>query len=85
MLFRSDYRAGGIFSVFTTGRTPPAIVRRLNAEITRVAEAPETVKRLAALGITASTKTVEESMRWHLAELAKWKDVVARAKIPLEN
>jgi hypothetical protein len=46
---------------------------------------PETGKRFAALGIEPSTKTVEESMRWHLAELAKWKDVVTRAKIPLEN
>jgi tripartite-type tricarboxylate transporter receptor subunit TctC len=80
-----DYQAGGIFSVFTTGRTPPEIVRRLNLEITRIVESPETAKRLAALGINPSTKTVEESMRWHLAELAKWKDVVARAKIPLEN
>ena len=35
--------------------------------------------------ITTSTKTVDEMMRWHLAELAKWRDVVVRAKIPLEN
>ena len=81
-----DYKAGGVFSVFTTGgKTPPDIVRRLNAEISRIVEAPETSKRFAALGINPSTKTLEESMRWHLAELAKWKDVVARAKIPLEN
>ena len=81
-----DYTAGGIFSVFTTGgKTPPDIVRRLNAELSRIVMLPETGKRFAALGIEPSTKTVEESMRWHLAELAKWKDVVARAKIPLEN
>ena len=83
---RLDYVAGGVFSVFTTaGKTPPDIVRRLNAEITRIVNAPDIAKRFAALGIDPSTKTVEESMRWHLAELAKWKDVVARAKIPLEN
>jgi tripartite-type tricarboxylate transporter receptor subunit TctC len=81
-----DYTAGGIFSVFTTGgKTPPDIVRRLNAELSRIVMLPETGKRFAALGIEPSTKTVEESMRWHLTELAKWKDVVARAKIPLEN
>jgi tripartite-type tricarboxylate transporter receptor subunit TctC len=80
-----DYTAGGIFSVFTTGGTPPDIVRKLNLEITRIVELPDTARRFAALGIAPSTKTVEESMRWHLAELAKWKDVVARAKIPLEN
>jgi tripartite-type tricarboxylate transporter receptor subunit TctC len=81
-----DYIAGGIFSVFTTGgNTPPEIVRRLNAELSRIVTLPETGKRFAALGINPSTKSVEESLRWHLAELAKWKDVVARAKIPLEN
>ncbi len=81
-----EYTAGGIFSVFTTGaRTPAEIVRRLNSELSRIVVLPETVKRLAPLGIDPSTKTVEEGMRWHLAELAKWKDVVAKAKIPLEN
>jgi tripartite-type tricarboxylate transporter receptor subunit TctC len=80
-----DYTAGGTFSVFTVGGTPADIVRRLNVEITRIVEMPATASRLATLGITASTKSVDEMMRWHLAELAKWKDVVVRAKIPLEN
>ena len=80
-----DYTAGGIFSVFTVGGTPADIVRRLNTEITRIIDMPSTASRFAALGITTSTKTVDEMMRWHLAELAKWKDVVVRAKIPLEN
>jgi len=80
-----DYTAGGTFSVFTVGGTPAEIVRRLNAEITRIVEMPATASRFAALGITTSTKTVEDMMRWHLAELAKWKQVVVRAKIPLED
>jgi tripartite-type tricarboxylate transporter receptor subunit TctC len=80
-----DYTAGGTFSVFTVGGTPADIVRRLNAEITRIVEMPTTATRFAAVGITASTKTVDEMLRWHHAELAKWKDVVVRAKIPLEN
>src|SRR6185503_4843549 len=56
-----DYTAGGIFSVFTTGKTPSEIVRRLNAELTRIVQQPETAKRFALLGIEPSTKTVEES------------------------
>ncbi len=80
-----DYTAGGTFSVFIVGGTPADIVRRLNAEITRIVEMPATTSRFAALGITTSTKTVDEMMRWHLAELAKWKQVVVRAKIPLED
>ena len=75
----------GVAEILTVGGTPTDIVRRLNMEITRIIEMPATASRFAALGITTSTKSVDEIMRWHLAELAKWKNVVVRAKIPLEN
>jgi tripartite-type tricarboxylate transporter receptor subunit TctC len=81
----ADYAAGAVFSVFTTGKTPLDIVRRLNTEINRIVVSPEITKRLALLGMEPSPKTVEECTRVYLADLAKWKDVVARANIPLEN
>jgi tripartite-type tricarboxylate transporter receptor subunit TctC len=80
-----DYTAESLFGVFTTGRTPPDIVRRLNIEINRIVALPEISKRLVALGMGPSQKSVEEFTRQYLSELAKWKDVVARAKIPLES
>lgn len=80
-----DYTASSLFGVFTTGKTPPDIVRKLNMEINRIVASPEISKRLMALGMEPSQKSVEEFTRQYLAELAKWKDVVARAKIPLEN
>ncbi len=81
----ANYTAGATFGVFTTGKTPPDIVRRLNAEINRIVASPEISKRLVALGMDPAPRTVEECTRRYLADLAKWKDVVARAKIPLEN
>jgi tripartite-type tricarboxylate transporter receptor subunit TctC len=80
-----DYTAGATFGVFTTGKTPPEIVRRLNSEINRIVASPEVSKRLVALGMDPGPKTVEECTRQYLADLAKWKDVVASANIPLEN
>jgi tripartite-type tricarboxylate transporter receptor subunit TctC len=80
-----DYTAESLFGVFTTGRAPADIVRRLNIEINRIVALPEISKRLVALGMEPSQKSVEEFTRQYLAELAKWKDVVARAKIPLES
>jgi tripartite-type tricarboxylate transporter receptor subunit TctC len=80
-----DYTAESLFGVFTTGRTAPDIVRRVNIEINRIVASPEISKRLVALGLEPSQKSVEEFTRQYLAELAKWKDVVARAKIPLES
>ena len=80
-----DFIAGALFIVFTTGRTPPDIVRRLNAEFNRIVSSPEITSRFAALGIDPAPRTVEECTRQYLGDLAKWIDVVARAKIPLEN
>lgn len=80
-----DYTASSLFGVFTTGKAPPEIVRKLNMEINKVVAAPEISKRLVALGLEPSQKSVEQFTRQYLAELAQWKDVVARAKIPLEN
>jgi len=80
-----DYTAGSLFGVFTTGKSPIASVRRLNAEINRIVATPEIATRLVALGMEPSHKTVDEFSARYTAELAKWKNVVARAKIPLEN
>src|SRR5262249_11584245 len=55
----SDYSAGATFGVFTTGKTSPDIVRRLNFEINRIVASPEISKRLVALGMDPSPKTVE--------------------------
>ena len=80
-----DFAAGSLFGVFTTGKTPIDIVRRLNTEINRIVATPDVAARLLALGVDASQKSVEEFSARYVTELAKWKDVVARAKIPLEN
>jgi tripartite-type tricarboxylate transporter receptor subunit TctC len=80
-----DFTADSLFGVFTTGRTPPEIVRRLNVEINRIVASPEVSTRLVSFGLEPSQKSVEEFTKQYLAEIAKWKDVVARAKIPLES
>ena len=80
-----DYTASSLFGVFTTGKTPPEIVRRLNAEINRIIALPEINKRLVALGLEPSQRSAEQFTKQYLAEIAQWKEVVARAKIPLEN
>ena len=79
------YTAGSLFGVFTTGKSPLDSVRRLNTEINRIVATPDVAARLVALGMEPSQKSVEEFSARYVAELAKWKGVVARAKIPLEN
>ena len=81
----ADYTAESLFGVFTTGRTPPDVVRRLNLEINRIVALPDISKRLEALGMEPSQKSADEFTSKYRRELEKWKDVVARARIPLES
>lgn len=80
-----DYQAGTMFGVYTKRGAPMDAVQRLNAEINKITAAPEVAKSLDAVGLDLDPKSVEEFTRQYLSDLAKWKDVVARAKIPMTD
>lgn len=80
-----DFMSGAKFSVLTTGGTPAAVLRRLNTEINRIIAMPDVTKGFVATGMEPASKTVEVVSRQYLEDLAKWKDVVARAKIPMTD
>ena len=80
-----DFTADAQFGVFTTGGTPAGVVRRLNADINRITATPEIAKSFHDIGMVPSNKTVESVTRQYLTDLAKWKDVVTRAKIPMTD
>jgi tripartite-type tricarboxylate transporter receptor subunit TctC len=80
-----DFTAGAQFGVFTTGGAPMTAVRRLNAEINRIVAMPEVTKGFLAIGLAPANTTVEGYTRQYLADLAMWKDVVARARIPMTD
>jgi len=56
--------------------TPPAIVARLNAEITKIAANPEVAKAWRAQGAAAMTMSVPEFTRYLEADIAKWARIV---------
>ncbi len=80
-----DFISGAQFGVYTTGGTPANVVRRLNAEINRITATPEMTKSFLTIGLEPANKTVEAYTRLYLADLALWKDVVTRAKIPMTD
>ena len=69
------------YAMFTRTGTPPDVVRRLNAEVNKATKDPEVAQRMAAIGIVPNNMSVEESSRFYLAEVERWKDVVQKAKI----
>ena len=56
--------------------TPPAVVERLNAEISRIVGAPETGKAWTAQGATPRVMNVAEFGRYLQADIAKWANIV---------
>jgi tripartite-type tricarboxylate transporter receptor subunit TctC len=56
--------------------TPPAIVNRLNAEITKIVARPEVKREWGAQGATTMTMTPEEFGRYIGADIVKWERIV---------
>jgi tripartite-type tricarboxylate transporter receptor subunit TctC len=71
--------------MFTKTGSPSDAVRRLNAEINKATQVPDVAQRMAAIGIVPNNMSVEESTRFYLAEVERWKDVVNKAKIEPVN
>ncbi|MGH8799517.1 MAG: tripartite tricarboxylate transporter substrate binding protein [Casimicrobiaceae bacterium] len=62
--------------VMAPKETPPEIVRRLNAAITRITADPEVRSDWAKQGAVAMTMTPEEFNRYIADDIAKWEHVV---------
>jgi tripartite-type tricarboxylate transporter receptor subunit TctC len=56
--------------------TPPAVVNRLNAELSKITSNPETRRAWAAQGSTAMTMGVEEFGRYLNDDITKWARIV---------
>jgi tripartite-type tricarboxylate transporter receptor subunit TctC len=56
--------------------TPPAIVDRLNAEITKIVSRPEVKREWAAQGAVAMTMTPEQFGKYIGDDIVKWERVV---------
>ena len=56
--------------------TPPAIVSRLNAEVTKIVGSPDVAKAWAAQGATPMTMTADEFTRYLNQDIEKWARIV---------
>ncbi len=70
--------------LFTTGKTPPAVVNKLNAEVVRILALPDVAERLATAGVEVQTSTPREWGDFVKSEIAKWGKVVKDAGVKVE-
>jgi tripartite-type tricarboxylate transporter receptor subunit TctC len=70
--------------MFTTAKTPAAVVSKLNAEIRRALTLPDVIEKLGTAGVEIQTTSPEEWGRFVQSEIEKWAKVVKTANIRLE-
>jgi tripartite-type tricarboxylate transporter receptor subunit TctC len=76
------YQASSWNGVAAPAKTPKAVIDRLNREVNTALAAPEVRSRLQELGVEARAGTPEALRALLVSEIAKWKAVIERAKIP---
>jgi tripartite-type tricarboxylate transporter receptor subunit TctC len=75
------YQASSWNGVAAPAKTPKAVIERLNREVNAAVAAPEVRRRLQELGVEARGGTPEALGALLLAEIAKWRAVIERARI----
>jgi tripartite-type tricarboxylate transporter receptor subunit TctC len=64
------------FGVLAPAGTPPAIVKKLNAEIIKVLKSPDVAQRLSSQGAEPAYNTPEQFSAYIKTEMGKWAKVV---------
>ncbi len=77
----AGYQVASWNSLAAPARTPPEIVKRLHDEIGVVLAMPEVRQSLLDLGVEPRASTPEDLQRLVVAEVAKWRAVIAHAGI----
>ena len=77
----AEYKVTSWNGICAPARTPPDVVDRLNKEIAAVMAMPDVRQKLLDLGVEARASTPQALLQLLVAEIAKWKQVVERAKI----
>jgi len=78
------YEVDGWYGVLAPAATPPAIITRINRDLSAVVVTPEMKERLLGAGIDARPSTPAEFQQRIARDIARWAEVVKKARIPVE-
>lgn len=70
------FESSGWFAILAPAGTPPAIVKRLNTELTAVLRSSEVRERFSAAGLEPMPSTPEELTAFMKSETVKWAKVI---------
>jgi len=78
------FEVDGWYGLLAPKNTPPAIIRRFNSELVAVVAIDEVRERLLAAGVDARVSTPAEFQERIVKDVARWADVVKKARITAE-
>ena len=78
------YEANAWYSMHAPAGTPPAIIRKINAELVKAMAAPDIVEKLRQLGSDAGGDTPEHFGAFVRAELDKYAKLIKKSGIKVE-
>ncbi len=79
-----DYDLSGWISLFAPAGTPPTVVSKLNAEVTRALNSPDVRSKFLDLGAEPSPMTIPQFTAWVQHEVTTWTRLVKDAGIQPE-
>jgi tripartite-type tricarboxylate transporter receptor subunit TctC len=79
-----DYDLSGWVALLAPAGTPPAVVSKLNAEVTRILGMPDVRSKFLDLGAEPSPMTVPQVTAWVQKEVTTWTQLVKEAGIQPE-
>jgi tripartite-type tricarboxylate transporter receptor subunit TctC len=71
--------------IFAPKNTPPAIVRKLESELMRIARLPDVIARLKPLGIESVGNSSDQFARIVASDIARWAEVAKAGNIKIEQ
>jgi tripartite-type tricarboxylate transporter receptor subunit TctC len=71
--------------VFAPSGTPPAVVKKLEAEFIRIAQLPDVIARLKPLGVRTVGNSSEEFTKIMAADIVRWGEVAKAGNIKIEQ
>jgi tripartite-type tricarboxylate transporter receptor subunit TctC len=80
----AGYEVDGWYGLLAPAATPPAIIARFNRDLGQLLSTGDTKERLLAVGIEASASTPTDFRERIARDIARWAEVVKKAKIPVE-
>jgi tripartite-type tricarboxylate transporter receptor subunit TctC len=78
------YEATAWFTIAVASSVPPATVEKLNSNIRKILQQPETIERFKALGAVIVGNSVADAKAFFASETAKWNDVIEAAHIKID-